>query len=265
MDITPKNYQLTFAPDLDNFIFKGKEILIFKTDKKIKKILLDCADLKITECQLLIKGKNVVASVKIDKKHEKLIIDLINELKPGEFKLLIEFEGVLNDKLAGFYRCKYYTPEVFSSSSFTSGVKKKSREKYLATTQFEAADARRAFPCIDQPAYKATFDLSLIIDKHLTAISNTLPKKTVILNEVKDLANEVSVNIKKDASLDSSVASLPQNDKAEKKLIKFVTTPLMSTYLLYLGVGEFEFLEDAYPSEVNDEYKNTSAGKKLRE
>ena len=284
MNLIPINYNLTFESDLEKFTFKGREILTFELKPhstkasrgEAKQIVLDAVDLKIHSV-ILASGAHpesnndsgVIAnappqndnkvSFRIDQKNEKLIIQLAKELEVGRYKLYLEFEGILNDKLTGFYRCKYYTPEVFSSSSFTSGVKKKPKEKYLATTQFEAADARRAFPCIDHPSSKATFDVSLIIDKDLTAVSNTLPKKTVILNtfdklsvnSVKDLANEVSVNIKKDASLDSSVASLPQNDKAEKKLIKFETTPLMSTYLLYLGVGEFEFLQDSYTSEVN--------------
>src|SRR3990167_2625020 len=234
MNLLPINYNLTFEPDLEKFIFKGKEIITFELKEKTKEIVLDAVDLKVysvilaSEEPALPAGRRArpesnndsgvsaesvfpqndsASSFKVDNKNEKLNIYLSRELHPGEYKLFIEFEGILNDKLAGFYRSRYQVD---------------GKEKYLATTQFEAADARRAFPCIDHPSSKATFDVSLIVDKDLTAVSNTLPKKTVILNtfdklsvnSVKDLANEVSVNIKKDASLDSSVASLPQHDKA---------------------------------------------------
>jgi len=102
----------------------------------------------------------------------------------------------LNDRLLGFYRSQYKD--------------KKGKTKYLATTQFEAADARRAFPCWDEPAVKATFDVSLLVDKHLDAISNMpIASKKIV---------------------------------GSKILYKFGRTPVMSTYLLYLGVGEFEYL-----------------------
>ena len=88
------------------------------------------------------------------------------------------------------------------------------REKYLITTQFEPNDARSAFPCIDHPSYKAIFEITLIFPKELKAISNTLPLK--------------------------------EETKNNKKIVQFKPTPRMSTYLLYLGVGDFEFLEDKY-------------------
>ncbi len=87
-------------------------------------------------------------------------------------------------------------------------------EKHVAVTQFEESDARRAFPCFDHPAQKATFDIELIINTELMAISNSP------VEEEKDLGGG-------------------------KKLIKFQKTPLMSTYLLFFGVGEFEFTEDS--------------------
>ena len=235
MYILPRNYNLTFEPDLEKFTFKGEEIITFELKKKTKQIILDSVDLKIEKCQLYSSSEvekykddssrqartiSKISPFKIDQKAEKLIINFSDEIKPGEYKLFIEFEGVLNDKLAGFYRSKYTVD---------------GKEKYLATTQFEAADARRAFPCIDSPSYKATFDVSLILNKDLTAVSNTLPKKTMDLDRyTNQLATE---------AVDSRAR---QRDKKGKKMVIFETTPLMSTYLLYLGVGEFEFLENKY-------------------
>lgn len=88
------------------------------------------------------------------------------------------------------------------------------KEEYLITTQCEAPYARKIFPCFDEPDKKATFDLELTIEKKLKAISNTLPKFEKIENG--------------------------------KKLVKFKTTPKMSTYLLYIGIGNFEFVDDSY-------------------
>ncbi|GBD34079.1 Aminopeptidase N [bacterium HR34] len=88
------------------------------------------------------------------------------------------------------------------------------KERYIATTHFEPVDARKAFPCFDKPDKKAKFKISLLIDKNFKAVSNTLPEK----EEISD----------------------------DKKLVVFKETPLMSTYLVYIGVGDFDFLEDEY-------------------
>lgn len=221
MTIRPINYNLTFEPDLKNFTFKGWEILNFKTQENIREIILDAADLKIVDCELLIAKKNLIKSYRAIEKEEKLIILLKEELKRGKFQLYLEFEGVLNDNLVGFYRSKYTTD---------------GKEKYLATTQFEAADSRRAFPCIDNPAYKATFNVNLIIDENLISISNTLPKR-IKKYHFKAVAKPY---------LTSGVQDSVRVGQNEKKIVFFETTPLMSTYLLYLGVGKFEFLQDKY-------------------
>src|SRR5207247_10782885 len=77
----------------------------------------------------------------------------------GTYSLRLVFRGTLNDKLRGFYRSKYKDAA--------------GQEPWLAATQFEATDARRAFPCWDEPAFKAVFASTLLIDAALTAVSNT--------------------------------------------------------------------------------------------
>src|SRR3989338_1061660 len=221
MTVKPLNYNLTFEPDLEKFTFRGTEILTFEIKEKTKQIVLDAVDLKIVNCQLLMAKKNIVNSFKLVAKEEKLIISLSRGVKQGSYELRIEFEGILNDKLAGFYRSKYIVD---------------GKEKYLATTQFEATDARRAFPCIDDPSYKATFDVTVVIDRRLTAISNNLP--------IESKKNNEKTVVK--PSLTSGVKDAVSTMQNKKKIIKFDRTPLMSTYLLYLGVGEFEFLEEKY-------------------
>ena len=194
--ISKINYDLIFETFFSNFTFNGTEIISFTLSKPIKTLKLNSAELKINKCYKVKKGKTIHTKYNIDEKKEELNITpekIIN----GKVKLCIEFTGTLNDRLLGFYRCQYKD--------------KSGKRKYLATTQFEAADARRAFPCWDEPAVKATFDVSLIIDKTLSAISN-MPQKT-------------------------------KKKFGAKTLVEFERTPVMSTYLLYLGVGEFEFLE----------------------
>jgi len=193
--VFPVNYDLEFEPDFKKFRFRGKERIEIKVSRPTNKIVLNAAELEIKECKVLWNEKTITATIKLDLKTEELTISLPQKIS-GNAHLLIDFVGSLNDKLVGFYRSKY---------------EYKGKNRYLATTQFEAADARRAFPCWDEPEAKASFDVLLVVDSNLTAISNmpVIAKKKI--------------------------------DK--KTQYRFARTPVMSTYLLYLGVGDFEILQ----------------------
>lgn len=195
MQAVPVNYELTFEPHFNNFTFSGSEIIDVKIPTSLNAITLHAAELKIKNCHVLWNGQKLKAKTSLDEKNETLQIKIPKKIK-GKAKLFIDYTGILNDRLVGFYRSQYKD--------------QKGKTKYLATTQFEAADARRAFPCWDEPVSKATFDISIITEKNQTAISNTN-----IISK-KKLGNKI--------------------------LYRFAKTPIMSTYLVYLGVGEFEFL-----------------------
>ena len=194
MDATPINYQLTFEPDLKKFIFFGTETITVSYKKPTNKITMHCAELKIKSCIVKSEDDIISSTPKTNEEKEELSIKLSKKIK-GTVTISLEFQGILNDRLLGFYRSQY---------------KQNGKTKYLATTQFEAADARRAFPCWDEPEAKATFEISIIADNKFTAISN-MP----VISK-KKLKN--------------------------KTHYKFGKTPVVSTYLIYLGVGEFEYL-----------------------
>jgi tricorn protease interacting factor F2/3 len=193
-DVIPTHYDIEFEPDFKKFTFRGSEKVSIQASKPTSKIVLHSAELEIKQCQINWNRKEIKPKIKLDAKTEELTLVLPQKIS-GTAILSIDFIGQLNDKLVGFYRSKY---------------KYKGKEKYLATTQFEAADARRAFPCWDEPEAKATFDVTLLVDNNHTAVSNmpAISKKRI----------------------------------GPKTLYKFGTTPIMSTYLLYLAVGEFEFI-----------------------
>ena len=194
MDVSPLNYKLTFEPDLKKFTFNGLESISINCKKSVNVITMNCAELKIKSC-IVKSGKKIIKSFpKTNEKKEELQIKLAEKIR-GLCTVDLEFEGILNDRLLGFYRSRY---------------EQNGKTKYLATTQFEAADARRAFPCWDEPEAKATFEISIIADNQFTAISN-MPVKT-------------------------------KKKTGKTTIYNFQKTPLVSTYLIYLGVGEFEYL-----------------------
>ncbi|RNJ78100.1 MAG: M1 family peptidase [Nitrosopumilus sp. H13] len=194
MDTYPVNYSLEFEPDLERFTFGGKESVTVRCSKPTDTITMHCAELVIRSCRVESAGCVIKSSYKLDKKREELQIRLGKKIK-GDATIHTEFDGILNDRLLGFYRSRY---------------RQGKKTKYLATTQFEAADARRAFPCWDEPAAKATFEITIIADSKFAAISN-MPVKS-------------------------------KRKKGFRTFHVFSKTPVMSTYLLYLGVGEFEYI-----------------------
>lgn len=196
--VRPKHYEILFEPDLSAFSFWGREKIDIDIMQPISQIVMNSAELSITSASVWTGSKEMRAIVRVDEKSERAVFELPERVN-GSVSLEIEFSGTLNDNLIGFYRSKYT---------------KDGNEKYLATTQFEAPHARRAFPCFDEPGMKATFAISVRVDKHLQAVSN------------------MPIDCEK---IDGN-----------KKTVKFLATPKMPTYILYLGVGEFEFIEDHY-------------------
>jgi len=191
--VMPLEYDIHLHPDLENFTFEGLETISLSLTKPTKEIVLHSKEIQIETAKI----GDVFAKISYDTKSETAILKFSKPIQAGKIKLVIVFKGILNDKMRGFYRSKYAIA---------------GKEYHMATTQFEATDARRAFPCFDEPAQKAVFHVSLVIPKGKTAISNTLP---------------VSV----------------KEHEAGYEVVKFSPTPKMSTYLLAFIVGDFEHIE----------------------
>ena len=196
--ISPINYDLTISPDILAGTFTGSETIKIKITKEINEIVLHSKDIKIET--VIYKNKDSIQfakNIKYDEKKEIATFTFLEKIQIGKGEINIIFSGIINDSLRGFYKSKYILD---------------GQEKYIATTQFESTDARRAFPCFDEPAHKAIFKISLVIKENHTAISNTLP-----------------ISIKEHS--------------AGYKIVSFAPTPIMSTYLLAFIIGEFEYIE----------------------
>ncbi len=192
--VLPVKYTLKLQPDLDQFTFNGEESVDINVVESTSEIVVNAIDLKISSATVHAGGSASAASgITYDEDRQMVTFSFDQPLPVGEARLDVEFTGELNDRLHGFYRSEYTTPE--------------GEQRYLAATQFEATDARRAFACWDEPAHKAVFDVTLVIPSNLVAISNC-----PVVEEVQ---------------LDGGLKSL-----------RFGETPIMSTYLLAFLVGD---------------------------
>lgn len=195
--IKPERYRLILRPNFQSFVFEGEETIYFNLQKSSQIIELHAKDLEISEVIYRHAKDHHQAKISYNEKRETVIFSFSKPIPKGQGELDLKFKGFLKDEMRGFYRSRYHV---------------NGEERYLATTQFEATDARRAFPCVDEPASKAIFDVTLIVPAHMTAISNTIP------------------------------SSIEEHDSGFR-LVQFAPTPKMSTYLLAFIVGEFDFIE----------------------
>lgn len=208
-NITPIRYDLTIRPDMEAFTFTGEEMIELTLVKSQTSLTLHSKDLEITDSWIIAgKSKVDLKRISYDDKAETATLFFKQKLVQGKHRLSVHFRGQIAENLRGFYRSQYsHQGEI----------------KHLATTQFEATDARRAFPCFDEPAHKAIFNLTLVIPEQLTAVSNTTQLPT------------------------------PQGVEHDPgyKVVKFAPTPKMSTYLLAYIIGDFESLETTTKDGVN--------------
>jgi aminopeptidase N/puromycin-sensitive aminopeptidase len=193
-NVIPSHYSLSFAPDLQTATFTGSETIDIAIEKPAKAITLNAIELKFRSVRILSSGGVQKGTVSLDAEAQQATLSFPQTIPAGQAHLYIDFTGILNNELRGFY------------------LSKTARRDY-AVTQFEATDARRAFPCFDEPALKATFDIALTIDNGDVAISN--------------------MPVAGDRDAGDWVAD------GKHHTVTFQTTPRMSTYLLVFVVGDF--------------------------
>ena len=159
-NVRPVHYRLTLEPDLDSFTFAGREEIEVTVETSTSEVTLNASEMNVSRASAeTAQGDALQASaIEYDEEQERVTLRFASPLPAGRSVLRLDFTGELNDQLRGFYRSTYVDGD---------GV-----ERRLATTQFEATDARRAFSCWDEPAVKASFDVTLVVPEELEAISN---------------------------------------------------------------------------------------------
>lgn len=197
-NVVPSRYELTLEPDLDSATFSGEESVAVEVAEPVAAVVLNALDLEIDEAWMEREGNRLEASPEFEPETERCRLVLSGTAEPGAWTLRCRFRGVLNDKLRGFYR------STFKDDTGT--------ERVLATTQFEDTDARRAFPCWDEPDLKATFAVTLVVPEGVLALSNG-----------------------------AEVSNTPSGDG--RRRIEYAETMKMSTYLVAFVVGPLEITE----------------------
>ncbi len=196
----PQHYAIELEPSFETFRFEGRATIDLDVLEETDRLVLNAIELDVHGVTV---DGTAAARIETDDETQRLEVGFDAPLIPGQHRLEITWTGTINDMLHGWYR-SVYTDE--------SGT-----EQVIAVSQFEAADARRAFPCWDEPAYKATFGVTMVVPDHLTALSNS-PEKS-------------------------------RRDLGDGRVrITFADTMRMSTYLVALVVGPLDLTE---PNEVN--------------
>jgi len=176
--VKPSNYNISLTPDLTKFTFAGTveidvDVLAATSTVKINAKELVISAFSATNSS----GTRLDGKISLDEETEIATITFDGTLGKGAWKLAAVFTGILNDKLKGFYR-SIWTDE-------------QGNKHTIATTQFESTDARRAFPCFDEPEFKATFDVTLTVPEELTALSNgAIIKSEAVGNGLKAVSYE---------------------------------------------------------------------------
>ena len=195
--VLPHRYDLTLTPDLDAATFAGSVDIAVEVGEPTASIVMNAIELEVDEAWVMVAGTRHEVGIALDEDSERCTLTLDEAIPAGDAIVSLRFRGLLNDKLRGFYR-----------STFTDDD---GNERVIATTQFEATDARRAFPCWDEPDIKARFTVTLFIDDDLHAVSNA----AVVADEVVD----------------------------GRRRVRFNETMSMSTYLVAFIVGPLEVTE----------------------
>jgi len=197
--VVPKRYDLRLEPDLTAATFSGEAVITVDVETTLTEITLNAAELLIQSASVAREGGVPIhGAVTLDEAAERARLVFPAAIAPGEWRLTFRFTGVLNDRLHGFYRSTYKDAA--------------GQLHTIAATQFEATDARRGFPCWDEPAFKAVFGVTLVVAGNLAAVSNTAVVREELLGD-------------------------------GRKVIAFADTIRMSTYLVAFVVGELEATE----------------------
>jgi aminopeptidase N len=196
-EVVPTEYAMRVVPNIDNFTFAGSERVKLNVRSPVHQLVLNALELRIQAAS--VDGAELPASaIRIDKETELLTLTLPSELTSGDHTLALRFTGKINQQGRGLFYMRYQEQG--------SGGR-----KVMLGTQFEATDARRFFPCWDEPAFRARFQLTVVVPENWLAVSNMPVEREKKITDGKE--------------------------------VRFAPTPPMSSYLNVFVAGELDVIE----------------------
>ncbi|KAJ3797238.1 leucyl aminopeptidase [Lentinula aff. detonsa] len=217
-NVKPTHYELTVRTDLDKLTFDGSVTVSLDVKEETNTIVMNSSKLKLGKTTAYSVGSQsdpLSSEPSFDEKEKRVSFSFPTAFPAGtQAKLSVGFAGELNSSMTGYYR---------------SSFEEEGKTKYYSLTQFEATDARSAFPCWDEPALKATYSITMVSKANTVNISNmpVISEKLFSPNDHADLK------------------TLFTDLNEDWKVTKFETTPLMSSYLVAFANGPFEYLESS--------------------
>lgn len=200
--VVPRHYDIYIRPNLEKFAILGSEVVEIEVLKPMKVIVLNAAEMEVTKATLDDEnagGKHEIPlKPRLNLGKETVALKSSREIRPGKYRLKLEFKGQMGEQAQGLFYAKYAAP---------------SGKKVMLGTQMEPTDARRMFPCWDEPVYRATYELTVVVPENQKAISN--------------------MPVERETKLDGGL-----------KEVKFAATPPMPSYLVAFVAGELEELQD---------------------
>ncbi|KAF5391327.1 hypothetical protein D9757_002062 [Collybiopsis confluens] len=217
-NVKPTHYDLTVRTDLEKLTFDGAVTISLDVKQETKTIVVNSSKLELgpaTAQSSAHKSEQTSSDTSFDEKEKRVTFSFPTAFPAGSrAKVTVGFAGELTGSMTGYYR-----------SSFVEN----GETKYYSLTQFEATDARAAFPCFDEPALKSTFAITLVSKKDTVNLSNMPATAEHVFSP-----NE-----------HGALKSLFPDLNEQWKVTKFDTSPVMSTYLVAYANGPFEYLESS--------------------
>jgi aminopeptidase N len=207
-EVLPLEYAIRIAPDLEKLTFIGSETVKLKVEKPVTKIVLNALAMEIASAS--IDGQSLPKkAIERNEKEETLTLTLPNELAAGQHELALKFSGKINAQGQGLFYARYQEHGT-------------NERKVMLGTQFEATDARRMFPCWDEPSFRARFQLTAVVPEKFMAVSNMPVESETVVAGGDDPG---------------------RSEGGGSKEVRFGLSPSMSSYLVVLCAGELDAIE----------------------